>query len=172
MPEGERSETTEMPTGAQVMISTPNFYRLEIAYSELPHDNADLTPLLDVRNGFYHVPNTLGLGHHPKPPLHSSRPQQIPHQLTLHRRSRESRNPRVDGRNARGCPPKRVPSTHHQPKSQTITPSSPPSFQRKPNRLSLKCDDIKLFNVMLLRCCLENLDRCWMAGEDQYLVGF
>ena len=66
-PEGERSETTEMPAGAQVMMSTPNFYRLEIAYSELPYYNAALTPALDIRNGFYHVSNTLGPGHELNP---------------------------------------------------------------------------------------------------------
>ena len=37
-----------MAAGAQVMMSTPNFYRLEIAYSELPYYNAALTPALDV----------------------------------------------------------------------------------------------------------------------------
>ena len=55
MPEGERNETTEIPAGAQVMMSTPNFYRLETAYSELPYYNAALTPPLDVHDGFYHV---------------------------------------------------------------------------------------------------------------------
>ena len=63
MPKGERSETTEMPAGAQIKMSTPNFYRLEITYSELPYYNAALTPALDVRNGIYHVPNTPDLGH-------------------------------------------------------------------------------------------------------------
>ncbi len=52
-----------MAAGAQVMMSTPNFYRLEIAYSELPYYNAALTPALDVRNGFYHVSDRPGLGH-------------------------------------------------------------------------------------------------------------
>ena len=33
-----------MAANAQTMVSTPNFYRLEIAYSELPHYNAPLTP--------------------------------------------------------------------------------------------------------------------------------
>ena len=56
-----------MPAGAQVMISTPDFYRLEIAYSELPYYNAALTPALDIRNGFYHVSNTLGPGHELNP---------------------------------------------------------------------------------------------------------
>ena len=56
-----------MAAGAQVMMSTPNFYRLEIAYSELDYYNAALTPHLDVRNGFYHVPNTPGLGHELNP---------------------------------------------------------------------------------------------------------
>ena len=67
MPEGERNETTEMPAAAQVMISTPNFYRLEIAYSELPFYNAALTPALDVRNGFYHVSDRPGLRHQLNP---------------------------------------------------------------------------------------------------------
>ena len=40
----------------------PNFYRLEIAYSELPYYNAALTPALDVRNGFYHVSEAPGHG--------------------------------------------------------------------------------------------------------------
>ena len=52
-----------MAAGAQVMMSTPNFYRLEIAYSELPYYNAALTPPLDVRNGTYHAPEPPGLGH-------------------------------------------------------------------------------------------------------------
>ena len=52
-----------MAAGAQTMMSTPNFYRLEIAYSELPYYNAALTPPLDVRNGFYHVSDRPGLGH-------------------------------------------------------------------------------------------------------------
>ena len=56
-----------MAAGAQVMMSTPNFYRLEIAYSELPYYNAALTPALDVRNGFYHVSDAPGLGHELNP---------------------------------------------------------------------------------------------------------
>ena len=43
-----------MAAGAQVMMSTPNFYRLEITYSELAYYNAALPPI-DTRNGFYHV---------------------------------------------------------------------------------------------------------------------
>ena len=50
-----------MPADAQVMISTPNFYRLETAYSQLPYNNAALTPALDVRNGFSHVSEAPGL---------------------------------------------------------------------------------------------------------------
>ena len=49
-----------MAAGAQVMIPTPNFYRLGIAYAELP--NAALTPPLDVHNGIYHVSDRPGLG--------------------------------------------------------------------------------------------------------------
>ena len=50
-----------MPASAQVIISTSNLYRLEIAHSELPYNNAALTPALDVRNGFYHVSEAPGL---------------------------------------------------------------------------------------------------------------
>ena len=56
-----------MPASAQVMISTPNFYRLVIAYSELRYYNAALTPVPDVRSGFYHVSDAPGLGHEPNP---------------------------------------------------------------------------------------------------------
>ena len=56
-----------MPASAQVMMSTPNFYRLEIAYSELPYYNAAVTPALDVRNGFYHVSDAPVLGHELNP---------------------------------------------------------------------------------------------------------
>ena len=41
-----------MPAGAQVIMSTRIFCRLEIAYSELPYYNAALTPALDVHDGF------------------------------------------------------------------------------------------------------------------------
>ena len=49
------------------MISTPNFYRLETPYSELPYHNTALTPPLDVQNGFYHVSTRPGLGHELNP---------------------------------------------------------------------------------------------------------
>lgn len=49
--------------GAQVMMTTPNFFRLEIAYSELPRYQEALTPPLDVRDGFFHVSDRPGLGH-------------------------------------------------------------------------------------------------------------
>lgn len=52
-----------MAAGAQVMMSTPNFYRLEIAYSELEDYNRALTPPLPVSNGIYHVSDRPGLGH-------------------------------------------------------------------------------------------------------------
>ena len=45
-----------MPADAQVMMSTPNFYRLEIAYSEIPHDN-----------GVYHITDRPRLGHQLNP---------------------------------------------------------------------------------------------------------
>ena len=50
-----------MLTGAQVMMSTPNFYRLEITNSELLYYIAALTPSLDVDDGFYHVSDRPGL---------------------------------------------------------------------------------------------------------------
>jgi galactonate dehydratase len=49
--------------GAQVMMTTPNFYRLEIAYSELEHYNRAMTPPFDVRDGRFHVSDRPGLGH-------------------------------------------------------------------------------------------------------------
>ena len=49
--------------GAHVMLSTPNFYRLEIAYSELEQYNRALTPPLDVRGGYFYVSDRPGLGH-------------------------------------------------------------------------------------------------------------
>ncbi len=49
--------------GAQVMMTTPNFFRLEIAYSELPRYQEALTPPLDVRDGFMYVSDRPGLGH-------------------------------------------------------------------------------------------------------------
>ncbi|MBI2964640.1 MAG: mandelate racemase/muconate lactonizing enzyme family protein [Chloroflexi bacterium] len=52
-----------MIAGAQVMMTVPNFYRLEIAYSELPLYNEALTPPLDVHDGYFHVSNRPGLGH-------------------------------------------------------------------------------------------------------------
>ncbi len=66
-----------MPASAQVMMSTPNLYRQEIPYSELPDYNAALTPPLDVHDGFYHVSNRPGHGPPNKPRLHSRRPRQI-----------------------------------------------------------------------------------------------
>jgi galactonate dehydratase len=52
-----------MIAGAQVMMTVPNFYRLEIAYSELPLYNEALTPPLDVRGGYFYVSDRPGLGH-------------------------------------------------------------------------------------------------------------
>ena len=49
--------------GAQVMMSTPNLYRREIADSELSCFNAALTPALDVENGFYNVSDRPGHGY-------------------------------------------------------------------------------------------------------------
>lgn len=52
-----------MAASAQVMMSTPNFFRLEIAYSELPRYQEALTPPLDMRDGFMYVSDRPGLGH-------------------------------------------------------------------------------------------------------------
>jgi galactonate dehydratase len=49
--------------GAQTMMATANFYRLEIAYSELEHYNRAMTPPLDVRGGYFYVSDRPGLGH-------------------------------------------------------------------------------------------------------------
>ena len=48
-----------MAANAQTMISTPNSYQPQTAYSELPYYNT----ALDTRNSFYQVPNTPGPGH-------------------------------------------------------------------------------------------------------------
>ncbi len=52
-----------MAASAQVMITTPNFFRMEIAYSELPHYNKALTPPLDLCDGSMTVADRPGLGH-------------------------------------------------------------------------------------------------------------
>lgn len=52
-----------LAAGAQVMMTTPNFFRLEIAYSELPMYQEALTPPLDVHDGYFHVSDRPGLGH-------------------------------------------------------------------------------------------------------------
>ncbi len=52
-----------MVAGAQVMTTQPNFFRMEIAYSELPAYQAALTPPLDIRGGYMHVSDRPGLGH-------------------------------------------------------------------------------------------------------------
>jgi len=49
--------------GAHTMLSTPNFFRLEIAYSELEVYQQVMEPVFDVRNGFFYVSNRPGLGH-------------------------------------------------------------------------------------------------------------
>jgi galactonate dehydratase len=53
--------------GAQTMMATANFYRLEIAYSELEHYNRAMTPAFDVRDGYFHVSDRPGLGHDLQP---------------------------------------------------------------------------------------------------------
>jgi galactonate dehydratase len=49
--------------GAHTMLSTPNFFRLEIAYSELELYQQVMDPPFDVRGGFFYVSGRPGLGH-------------------------------------------------------------------------------------------------------------
>jgi galactonate dehydratase len=49
--------------GAQTMMATANFYRLEIAYSELEQYNRAMTPAFDVGGGYFRVSDRPGLGH-------------------------------------------------------------------------------------------------------------
>jgi galactonate dehydratase len=49
--------------GAQVMMTCPNFFRLEIAYSELELYQQVMTPAFDVREGYFYVSDRPGLGH-------------------------------------------------------------------------------------------------------------
>lgn len=49
--------------GAQTMMSTPNFFRLEIAYSELEIYQKVIDPPFDVRGGYCYVSDRPGLGH-------------------------------------------------------------------------------------------------------------
>jgi galactonate dehydratase len=52
--------------GAQVMMSTPNFFRLEIAYSELELYQQVMDPPFEVRGGHFYVSDRPGLGHEPR----------------------------------------------------------------------------------------------------------
>ena len=77
----------------------PNFHRLKTAYSELPYYNAAPIPALDIRNGFYHVPNTLGPGHELNPDYVAAGPT-YPSSAgvnTSFRRKPESRGARAEG---------------------------------------------------------------------------
>ena len=49
--------------GAHTMLSTPNFFRLEIAYSELEVYQKIMEPPFDVQGGFMSVSDRPGLGH-------------------------------------------------------------------------------------------------------------
>ena len=49
--------------GAQTMMATSNFSRLEIDYSELEQYNRAMTPPFDVHDGYFHVSDRPGLGH-------------------------------------------------------------------------------------------------------------
>ena len=48
--------------GAHVMMTVPNFYKLETTRSRMDFYNAFIDTPLDVREGHLHVPNTPGLG--------------------------------------------------------------------------------------------------------------
>jgi galactonate dehydratase len=49
--------------GAQTMMTAPNFFRLEIAYSELERYQQIVDPPFDVSHGFFNVSERPGLGH-------------------------------------------------------------------------------------------------------------
>jgi galactonate dehydratase len=53
--------------GAHTMLTTPNFFRLEIAYSELEVYQKIMDPPFDVRGGFMSVSDRPGLGHELRP---------------------------------------------------------------------------------------------------------
>lgn len=53
--------------GAHVMMTTPNFFRLEIAYSELERYQQVMDPPFDVRDGYFSVSDRPGLGHDLRP---------------------------------------------------------------------------------------------------------
>jgi galactonate dehydratase len=52
--------------GAQTMMSTSSFFRLEIAYSELRKYQQIMDPPFDVHDGYFHVSDAPGLGHEPR----------------------------------------------------------------------------------------------------------
>jgi galactonate dehydratase len=52
--------------GAQTMMSTSSFFRLEIAYSELRKYQQIVDPPFDVHDGYFHVSDRPGLGHEPR----------------------------------------------------------------------------------------------------------
>ncbi len=51
---------------AHAMLSTPNFFRLEIAYSEHERYQQIMDPPFDVHDGYFHVSDAPGLGHAPR----------------------------------------------------------------------------------------------------------
>jgi galactonate dehydratase len=53
--------------GAHTMMTTPNFFRLEIAYSELPVYQEAMDPPFEIHDGYFHVSDRPGLGHDLKP---------------------------------------------------------------------------------------------------------
>jgi galactonate dehydratase len=52
--------------GAQTMMSTSSFFRLEIAYSEHEYYQKVMDPPFDVHDGYFHVSDRPGLGHEPR----------------------------------------------------------------------------------------------------------
>jgi galactonate dehydratase len=49
--------------GAHTMLTSPNFFRLEIAYSELELYQQVVDPPFDVHDGYFHLSERPGLGH-------------------------------------------------------------------------------------------------------------
>jgi len=49
--------------GAHTMLTCPNFFRLEIAYSELELYQKVMDPPFDVHDGYFHLSDRPGLGH-------------------------------------------------------------------------------------------------------------
>ena len=91
-----------MAASAQVMISTPNFHRPEIAYPELPYYAAALPQPLDVRDGLHRKQDSPGIGNELAPVYLTAGPNQP---LIHLRHFRESRKQTEEGRKGRANAP-------------------------------------------------------------------